>query len=116
MKKIVVLEPYVLCQKIELQNKVGSVFIPGQDEKVSTIKKVVATSIAAEHRNIRVGDIVVTRAPQYPTLPVNLTEDDQVPHEGENVITVELIDPQQIVALYREEEEIEAEKKATEGE
>ncbi len=105
MKKIVVLEPYVLCKKIELQDKVGSIIIPGQEERVSTIKKVVATSTAANHRNIRVGDIVVTRAPQYPVLPVSLTENDQVPHAGENVDSVELIDPAQILALYREDDD-----------
>jgi len=117
MKKINIVEPYVLCERIELQNKVGSIIIPGQEDKVSAIRKVVQASVQAGHRNIQVGDIVVTRNIQYPMFPEHLTEDDQVPHEADGVTSYELIDPAQIVAIYRDEDEKEEqEEESSEGE
>ncbi len=101
MKKVIPMDPQILCRKIELQSQVGSFILPGQEDKVSAIRKVVETSPAAEKRNISVGDIVVTRGIQYPHVPTYLTEDDEVPFHSEN--SVEILDISQVIAVYKEE-------------
>ena len=110
MKKIVPMDPQILCVKIELQSQVGKFIIPGQDEKISAVRKVVGVSSAAEKRNISEGDIVVTRGIQYPHIPKYLTENDEVPFRTDD--TVEILDVSQIIAVYKEENKIEKEKRA----
>lgn len=103
MKKIVPMDPQILCVKIELQCQVGRFVLPGQDAKISAIRKVVGVSPAAEKRNVSIGDIVVTRGIQYPHIPTYLTENDEVPFRSED--SVEILDVSQIIAVYKEENE-----------
>ena len=102
MKKIVPMDPQILCEKIDLQSQVGDFIIPGQAERVSAIRKVVDVSPAALKRNIEIGDIVVTRGIQYPKIPSYLTENDEVPFDTKD--SVEILDVSQIIAVYKEEE------------
>lgn len=101
MKRIVPMDPQILCAKIELQNQVGAFFIPGQEDKVSAIRKVIDVSPAAKKRNISIGDIVLTRGIQYPKIPSFLTDDDQVPFNTED--SVEILDVAQVIAVYKDE-------------
>ena len=103
MKQIVPMDPNVLCVKIKLQNKVGALWITGQDDRVSGIRKVIAVSEIAAKRGIMPGDIVFTRGIQYPHVPVRLTVDEEVPYAGEHV--VEIFDVSQIIGIYRDEDE-----------
>lgn len=107
MKRVVPMDPQILCRKIELQSQVGQFILPGQEDKISAIRKVVEVSPAAEKRNISIGDIVVTRGIQYPHIPAYLTENDEVPFHSED--SVEILDVSQIIAVYKEEEETEQE-------
>ena len=103
MKKVIPMDPQILCVKIELQSVVGKIVIPGQDEKVSAVRRVIGVSPMAEQRKISIGDIVVTRGIQYPHIPTYLTEDDEVPYRSED--SVEILDVSQVIAVYKEEEE-----------
>ena len=103
MKMIVPMDPQILCDKVELQSQVGDFIIPGQEDRVSAVRKVVAVSPAAKQKNINVGDIVLTRSIQYPKIPRFLTENEEVPFDTED--SVEIMDVAQIIAVYRDEEE-----------
>jgi len=100
MREIIPAEPFILCKRMKLQEKIGEIFIAGQEDKTSTVKLVVKISNAARQRNIMEGDVVVTRQPRYPELPVALTETDEVPYDSED--TVEIVDPCQVIAIYRQ--------------
>lgn len=100
MKQIIPMDPNVLCKKVDLQNKIGEIIIPGQEEKKSAVRKIIAVSPMAEKRGIQVGDIIVTRQAVYAELPECLTEQDELPYDTDE--KVEIIDVSQIIALYRE--------------
>lgn len=102
MKQLRPIEPMLLCKRVPLQDKVGQIIIPGSDDKISTIAVVIKNSNSAKQRGVEEGDIIVTRQSKYLELPVYLTEDDQVPLNDDN--SLEIIDPTQIVAIYRSEE------------
>lgn len=115
MKELYPAEPNMLCEKVNLQSAVGKIILPGSEDKVSRVRVVLKTSKAAQNRGIEEGDIIVLRSIQgYPQMPVNLTEDDEVPIEGQAVKTVEVIDPAQVIATYKESDEIVAKKADTE--
>lgn len=109
MKRIRPIEPFVLCERVELQDKIKELFIPGQEDKNSPMRRVVFLSQSAHGKGVKTGDIVVTRQNKYLELPIYLTEDDQVPYQLEDTDKLEIIDPSQIIAIYREEKEEEEE-------
>lgn len=101
MKSIIPLEPYILCKKLDHQSKINKLFISGQENKTSCLRRVYKVSECVRTKNILVGDIILTKQPQYLTVPVYLTEDDRVPYTSEDI--VEIVDPSQIIGIYREE-------------
>ena len=101
MKRIVPMDPQILCKKIDLQKEIKGILLPGQEGKVSQIRKVLAVSKSAESKNIAVGDIVVTRSIQYPVIPLELTENNEVPYDADE--SVEILDCSQVIALYKDE-------------
>ena len=103
MKILYPVEPQILSQRVKLQDTINGIVIPGRDEKVSSVGKVIKTSVVAKNRGIEEGDYVVTRSPSYPTFPVCLTDNDEVPYDAD--IQLEVIDPSQIIAIYRENKE-----------
>lgn len=103
MKTIIPAEPFILCKKLDHQLEVKKLVIPGQEDKTSCLKRVVKVSNAAKNRNIQQGDIVLTRAPQYLLVPTHLTANDEVPYNTGQEEAVEIVDPSQVIAVYREE-------------
>ena len=103
MQQIIPMDPQILCVKIKLQSKVGALFITGQDERVSCIRRVISVSDVAKKKGIAPGDIVFTRNLQYPIAPIRLTVDEEVPYYDAHY--VEVLDVSQITAIYKDTEE-----------
>jgi co-chaperonin GroES (HSP10) len=103
MKRLVPLDPNVLCKRVEIQSEVSSgIIIPGQENKRGFVRKVVEVCPMAEQRHVAVGDIVVTRTPIFQELPTLLSDGDQIPFSQKE--NVELVDLGQIIAVYKDVE------------
>ena len=100
MKKLTSIDPFILCERVKRQDQILSLILVNQDDKMTTIRKVVNTSPTAKVRGIENGDIVVTRINKFQELPISLTEDDEVPFDTN--ATLEIVDPALVVAIYKD--------------
>ncbi len=99
MKELVPTNPNMLCQQVPIQTALGNLELAVGNQEANHVRKVIKTSQAAEDRGIVVGDLVVTRGGQFPEMPRFLTSDDEVPVRADE--TYEILDPAQVVAIYR---------------
>jgi hypothetical protein len=101
MKKIQAINGNVVCRPVRLEEKVGGIYLPGIEDKVSMVREVIGLSNEAAAKGINIGDTIVTKKKLYDAMPPSLTENGLVPYQLTDVVEVVHLD--EIVAVYREE-------------
>lgn len=103
MKKVQPINPKILVERVELSTETESgIILPGNENMHTVVSKVVKVSEAAIQRGIKEGDFVITQSQKNLQVPAFIQDDNKVDF---NADTFEIVDPAQIIAVYRDEDE-----------